>query len=226
VCYKCGKTGHESFQCKTEQKINELFSEEPELQKKLLSLLIQDKSEVEDDYYSETSTDSEYEPSPITTLNVITNKSQKEFLLDLISQIPDGQMKREYLEKLKTLILEEKDKGPRFSLNGPSSSLSNIYKEFPISNPLQQITTKDLQTEINELEKQVKYLKDEVTKLKTTYLTIEARVALLKSQISNPEILHPYQRTFLEFPILKSLLLNFYKQFRKLHFKNGILLLI
>ena len=31
VCYKCGKTGHKAFQCKTEQKINELFSGEPEL---------------------------------------------------------------------------------------------------------------------------------------------------------------------------------------------------
>jgi len=31
MCYKCGKTGHKSFQCKTEQKINELFSGEPEL---------------------------------------------------------------------------------------------------------------------------------------------------------------------------------------------------
>jgi len=31
VCYKCGKTGHKAFQCKTEQKINELFFEEPDL---------------------------------------------------------------------------------------------------------------------------------------------------------------------------------------------------
>jgi len=63
VCYKCGKTGHKSFQCKTEQKINELFSGEPEPQKKLHSLLIQDKSEEEDYYYSESSIDSEYEYS-------------------------------------------------------------------------------------------------------------------------------------------------------------------
>ena len=86
VCYKCGKTGHKSFQCKTEQKINELFSGEPELQKKLLSLLIHSKSEDEDDYYSGSSTESEYESSPIPSLNVLTNKSQKEFLLDLIGQ--------------------------------------------------------------------------------------------------------------------------------------------
>jgi len=51
-------------------------------------------------------------------------------------------MKREYLEQLKTLILEEEDKRPMFSLNSPTSSLTNIYKHFPIPNPFQQITTK------------------------------------------------------------------------------------
>jgi len=28
VCYKCGKAGHKSFQCKMEKKINELFAED------------------------------------------------------------------------------------------------------------------------------------------------------------------------------------------------------
>jgi len=64
-----------------EQKINELFSGEPELQKKLHSLLIQNKSDEEDYYYSESSEDSEYESSPIPTLNVLTNKSQKNSFL-------------------------------------------------------------------------------------------------------------------------------------------------
>jgi len=114
-----------------------------------------------------------------------------EFLLDLIGQIPDGNMKREYLEKLKELILEDKDKGPKFSLNSPSSSLSNIYKQFSIPNPFQQITTKDLQTEINELKKQVKYLKTEVMHLKTADLRIEAKLALLQSQKTDLEIPSP-----------------------------------
>jgi len=44
-------------------------------------------------------------------------------------------MKKEYLERLKTLILEEEDKQPIFSLDGPTSSLTSIYKQFPIPNP-------------------------------------------------------------------------------------------
>ena len=39
LCYKCGKPGHKAFRCRTEQKINELFAYQPELQKKLLALL-------------------------------------------------------------------------------------------------------------------------------------------------------------------------------------------
>jgi len=121
---------------------------------KLLSVLIQeqpDNSEEENDYYSK-STEWEYESSPLPVINVITNKSQKEFLLDLIGQIPNGDLKKESLEKLKTLILEEEDKSPKFTLNASTSSLTNIYKQFPIPNPFQQITTKDLQQEINQLE--------------------------------------------------------------------------
>ena len=82
VCFKCGKPGHKLFQCKTEQKINELFSGDPELKQKLHALLIRNQSDDEhDDYYSKSQSESEYESSPIPTINVITNKSQKEFYL-------------------------------------------------------------------------------------------------------------------------------------------------
>ena len=103
VCYKCGKTGHKAFQCKTEQKINELFSGDPELKQKLLALLIKEPSgsESDEDYYAESNDDSEYESSPIKTLNVITSKSQKEFLIELIGQIPDVDIKKDYLQRLK-----------------------------------------------------------------------------------------------------------------------------
>ena len=55
------------------------------------------------------------------------------------------------MEKLKQLILDEYDKTPKFSLDASTSSLTTIYKQFPIPNPFQQITAKDLQHEINQL---------------------------------------------------------------------------
>jgi len=194
---------------KLSKKLMNYFLRNQNFRKKLLSLLIQDKSEEEDDYYSESSMESEYESSPIPTLNVLTNKSQKEFLLDLIGQIPDENMKREYLEKLKTLILEEEDKGPRFSLSSPSSSLSNIYNQFPIPNPFQQVTTKDLQTEIDELKIQVRYLKIEIMSFKTAELTLEAKIALLQSQKSDPAIPSSIPVDILGFLKLKSIQHNF-----------------
>ena len=83
------------------------------------------------------------------------------------------------MEKLKAIILEEEDKMPKFTLNASSSSLTSIYKQFPIPNPFQQITTKDLQHEINQLKTEIKYLKTKVLNLKTNDLTIEAKLALL-----------------------------------------------
>jgi len=99
--------------------------------------------------------------------------------LNLIGQISDENLKRDYLERLKNLILEEEDKRLTFSLEGPSTTFTDIYKQFPIPNPFKQVTTKELQTEINELKTQVRYLKTEVINIKSTDLAIEAKLALL-----------------------------------------------
>ena len=79
-CYKCGKLGHKGFQSKTEQKINELFAYQPELQKKLIVVLAQNSSDFDtsiDYYQSSEYDDSEYESSSIKAINVITNRNQK-----------------------------------------------------------------------------------------------------------------------------------------------------
>ena len=192
VCYKCGKIGHKAFQCKTEHKISELFSGDPELQKKLLALLTTNisGSNQEEDYYAESSEDSEYESSPILSLNVITSKPQKEFLLDLIGQIPDINRKREYLEKLKGIIPEEEEKPLKFEL-GPStfSFLTQIFDHYPITNPYQQVITKQLQIEINDLKTQVLFLKTEISGLKTKDLEIETKIAILESFKTKPLVL-------------------------------------
>ena len=84
--------------------------------------------------------------------------------------------------------MEEEDKTPKFSLDGSSSSLTTIYKQFPIPNPFQQITTKDLQQEIKQIKNEVKYLKNEVLNLKTKDLTLEAKLALLQTPPQPNEI--------------------------------------
>ena len=113
VCYKCGKPRHKAFQCKIKQQINELFADQPNLQKKLLAVLAQNSSgsDKDIDYYQSLKEDeSESKSSPIKTINALTNRNQKEFLIDLIGKISDEETKKEYLSKLKDLILEEEKK--------------------------------------------------------------------------------------------------------------------
>ena len=126
------------------------------------------------------------------------------------------------MEKLKTLILEEEEKTPKFTLNASSSSLTNIYKQFPIPNPFQQITIKDLQQEINQLKTEVRHLKTEVLNLKTTDLTIEGKLALLQTQASKPEIPTSIPVDIFDISDAEIPTTQFYKQFQKLPFKNGI----
>ena len=106
---------------------------------KLLSILIQntsDNSDVENNYYSE-STDSDYESSPLPVVNVITTaKSHKDFLVDVIGQMPDGNQKQEYLEKLKQLIEDEKT--PNFALKESSSAVTTRYKQITPSTHLNE----------------------------------------------------------------------------------------
>ena len=56
----------------------------------------------EDDYYQSTKEEGlDDDSSPIKTLNVITNRNQKEFLINLIGKISDEETKKEYMSKLK-----------------------------------------------------------------------------------------------------------------------------
>ena len=63
----------------------------------MLVLLPQEALESDEDYYAEESEESDYESSPLQALNAITSKPQKAFLIDLIGQIPDLDVKRDYL---------------------------------------------------------------------------------------------------------------------------------
>ena len=108
-------------------------------------------------------------------------KPQKEFLIDLIGKISDSDAKRDYLERLKGILLEE-DKPPKFSPEArTSTSINHAFDKYPISNPYQQVTTKQLQTEVNDLKTQVRFLKTEISDLKTKDLEIETKLALFES---------------------------------------------
>jgi len=64
-----------------------------------------------------------------------------------MGEIPNIDTKREYLEKLKGIILEEEDRTPKFELGSSSSSISQIFERYLVPNPRQQINTKQLQYE-------------------------------------------------------------------------------
>jgi len=105
-------------------------------------------------------------------------------LIKLIGQIPDVDIKKDYLQRLKDLILEE-EKAPKFDF-GSSFFFNQIFENYPIPNPFQPVTTKQLQTEINELKGQVRLLKTKVLFLKTKDLEIDAKIAMIESLKSGP----------------------------------------
>ena len=116
---------------------------DPDLKQKLLALLTQEALESDEDYYAKESEESDYECSPLQPLNVITSKPQKEFLMHLIGQISDLDVKRDYLERLKGIISEE-DKPPKFSLEATTStSINHVFDK--ISN-FQSLSTSHHQT--------------------------------------------------------------------------------
>ena len=91
-------------------------------------MCIRDSYEVENNNYYSESTDSEYESSPLPVVNVLTNtKSHKDFLVDVIGQIPDGNLKKKYLEKLNQLI---EDENTLNSLNESSAVVTRRYKQI------------------------------------------------------------------------------------------------
>lgn len=155
VCYKCGRIGHKANQCYNKEKVNELFADNPDLQSKLLSLLLYETSsnDKEEDGFIHQLDNSDND-SPNSVCVITSNKDQKEFLFDLIGKIPDPDLQREYLGKLKDIILDS-DK-PRFNLK--TNSLKQVLEKYPSQNIFKNITTEELQTDINELKAQVSLL--------------------------------------------------------------------
>ena len=93
----------------------------------------------------------------------------------------DEETKKEYLSKLKDFILEEEKKVIKFDIKTPS--LTKLFQKYPIPNPFQQLTIKEVQIEVNELKAQVRDLRHEISNLKATDLELHTKLFILETQI-------------------------------------------
>jgi len=57
TCFKCGKLGHKAIECKVEQKVNELFIDNPKVCDKNLAILANNQYESDKDYHQDTDSD-------------------------------------------------------------------------------------------------------------------------------------------------------------------------
>ena len=81
------------------------------------------------------------------------------------------------------MILEEEKKVIKFDIETPS--LKKLFHKYPVPNPFQQFTTKDIQIEINELKAQVQDLRHEIINLKATDLELHTKLSIMETQISS-----------------------------------------
>src|SRR5262249_35063288 len=159
VCYKCHQPGHTSKFCKLNRKLHELELQE-EILKKIEVLLIESESSSDSENESlesdpqidelENSTESSTE----NEISVITKEQQ--LILEVINQIDNPEIKREYLNKLQQ------------SLNEPStSSPTPLIKENPYN--LTTILEKHKQVKnpntIPELQREIKIIKQQLQQL-------------------------------------------------------------
>ena len=104
-----------------------------------MNLLINEKEQSsEDDYYNDISTSESEEDCNCSNnpkyINVITKKEDKEFLLDIVEKIDDPKTKKEYLERLKDLILQE----DKMSKIIEPFSISKLIDKYPNMNNIRK----------------------------------------------------------------------------------------
>ena len=97
--------------------------------------MVNNQTDFDQDFYKETDGDnSACSPSPTQTINVRSNFWYK--------------YQREYLERLRHLILSEEEESKSLKFNFIDTSVSKIISKYPPLNPFKQITTKEIQGEI------------------------------------------------------------------------------
>ncbi|KAG4963172.1 hypothetical protein JHK82_039843 [Glycine max] len=166
TCYNCGKQGHISKYCRLKKKLRNL-NLEPSIEEQINNLLIETSEE-------ETETETSSSVLSDENLNLIQQDDQlsstdddgqintltreQDLLFEAINSIPDPQEKKVFLEKLKE-TLEVKPRQKDFITNN-KFDVSNILKRLENSST-KPTTIQDLQTEINNLKREVKELRQQ-----------------------------------------------------------------
>ncbi|KRH13008.1 hypothetical protein GLYMA_15G210800v4 [Glycine max] len=166
TCYNCGKQGHISKYCRLKKKLRNL-NLEPSIAEQINNLLIETSEE-------ETETETSSSVLSDENLNLIQQDDQlsstdddgqintltreQDLLFEAINSIPDPQENKVFLEKLKK-TLEVKPRQKDFITNN-KFDVSNILKRLENSST-KPTTIQDLQTEINNLKREVKELRQQ-----------------------------------------------------------------
>lgn len=98
---------------------------------------------------------------------MIRSNHQKEFLFDLIQELP-SEAQKIHMTKLRELILKEEEQETTKVVE--PFSISNLLNNYPINSSIRQNKNNELYKEINNLKLQIKKLKND---LETKYLKLE-----------------------------------------------------
>ncbi|RDY12287.1 hypothetical protein CR513_02939, partial [Mucuna pruriens] len=155
VCYNCGKQDHVSKYCRLKKKIRNL-NLEPIIEEQINNLLIEtsEKNLKRNILQDEQVSSSEEEEAP----KISTLTKEQDILFEAIESISDPQEKKVFLNKLKK-TLESKPRQKEF-ITSNKFDVCNILKRLE-NTSTKPTTIQDLQTEINNLKKEVKDLKQQ-----------------------------------------------------------------
>jgi hypothetical protein len=159
VCYNCKKPGHISKYCRLKGKLKALNLDQ-EIEERINNLLIETSDD--DDSIPESSKDLnqiknddlfEDESGSSSQINVLTK--DQDLLFEAINAITDPQVKKAYLERLKSSLVAKPTNNP---LVANKFNLTDTFKrlEKATSKP---VTIQDLQHEINNLKIEIRELK-------------------------------------------------------------------
>ncbi|KAG4921784.1 hypothetical protein JHK82_050728 [Glycine max] len=188
ICYNYGKQDHISKYCRFKKKLRNL-NLDPTIEEQINNLLIETSDEETKNASSASSKEnlnliqqdgqpSSTDDEDIREINTLTR--EQDLLFEAINYIPDPQEKKVFLEKLRKTL--ETKLRPKDFITNNKFDVSNIFKRLE-NTSAKPTTIQDLQTEINNLKKEVKELQDEmfmelINKIKIQKFYINIRIII------------------------------------------------